>query len=123
MKRQLIGGALALAVALVSGAAMAGAEAAGVPAGKTAPAANPSAEVTLYVMPQCGYCEKTRQLLTGRGVTWEERDIASSTDAKREFIAKGGVGTPLIVIGEEVIRGYDASRIDGALSAHGFAPK
>lgn len=123
MKRQLMGGALALAVTLANGVATAGGATTATPADKAASAAKPQTDVTLYVMPQCGYCEKTRQLLTERGVTWTERDIASSTEAKREFTAKGGVGTPLIVIGDEVIRGYDASRIDLMLSAHGLAAK
>lgn len=123
MKRQLMGGVLALAVAVATGGAAAGGATTATPAGKAVSAAKPQSDVTLYVMPQCGYCEKTRQLLTERGVTWTERDIASSTEANREFTAKGGVGTPLIVIGDEVIRGYDASRIDVVLSAHGLAAK
>lgn len=121
MKRQLMGGILALAVALATGITTASETA--TPASKTVRTAKPQTEVTLYVMPQCGFCEKARQLLTQRGVTWNEFDIAGSAEAKREFTAKGGVGTPLIVVGEEVIRGYDASRIDRALSAHGLAAK
>lgn len=121
MKRQLMGGVLTLAVALVTGAATASETA--TLASKTVQTAKLQTEVTLYVMPHCGYCEKARQHLTERGVTWKELDIAGSADAKREFVAKGGVGTPLIMIGEEVIRGYDASRIDQALSAHGLAAK
>lgn len=121
MKRQLMGGVLALTVALATGTATASETA--TPASKTVRTATPQTEVTLYVIPQCGFCEKARQLLTERGVTWREFDITSSADIKREFVAKGGVGTPLIIVGEEVIRGYDASRIDRALSTHGLAAK
>ena len=81
----------------------------------------PAAAVTLYVMPQCGYCEKAREQLTRRGVTWQERDIVESAEAKREFDAKGGVGTPLIVIGDEIIKGFDAARLNAALDARGLA--
>ncbi|WP_257387319.1 glutaredoxin family protein [Tahibacter caeni] len=79
------------------------------------------APVTLYVMPQCGYCEKAREHLTRRGVSWQERDIVASVDAKREFDAKGGVGTPLIVIGDQVIKGFDATRLDATLDARAIA--
>lgn len=81
----------------------------------------PAAAVTLYVMPQCGYCEKAREQLTRRGVAWQERDIVESAEAKREFDAKGGVGTPLIVIGDEIIKGFDAARLNAALDARGLA--
>ena len=91
--------------------------------GESAGAAKPAATVKLYVMPQCGYCEKTRELLTARGVAWEEFDIANSAEAKREFDARGGQGTPLIVIGDDVIKGLDPTRIDKALSAHGIAAR
>jgi glutaredoxin len=123
MKRQLTGGALALAVSLATGVSASGGVTTATPTGKAESAAKRQADVTLYVMPQCGYCEKARQLLTERHMTWTERDIAGSAEARREFTAKGGVGAPLIVIGHEVIRGYDASRIDAVLSAHGLAAK
>jgi glutaredoxin len=74
----------------------------------------------MYVMPDCGYCEKVRQLLTQRGVRWQEHNILASTDAKREFQARGGQGTPMLVIGETVVNGSDATRIDAALRANGL---
>lgn len=90
-----------------------------------APAASETkaATVEMYVMPGCGYCEKARELLTKRGVKWTEVDIASSAEANREFEAKGGRGTPLLVIGGEVIQGLDAERIDVALRTHGIAAR
>ncbi|MBL8300105.1 MAG: glutaredoxin family protein [Rhodanobacteraceae bacterium] len=77
-------------------------------------------EILMYVMPGCGYCEKLRTVLTARGVSWTELDISSSADAKREFSAKGGLGTPMLVIGDEVIQGLDTTRIDAALSKSGI---
>lgn len=79
--------------------------------------------VTLYVMPQCGYCEKARKLLGAHGVPWREIDIVASAEAKREFDSKGGVGTPLLVIGSETIRGFDAQRIEAALQAQGLVAR
>ena len=87
---------------------------------ETAKTAKESAKVTMYVMPGCGYCEKTRQLLTQRGVQWQERDILASAQAKQEFIAHGGQGTPLLLIGDSVIKGTDPARIDAALRANGL---
>jgi len=82
-----------------------------------------AATVEMYVMPGCGYCEKARELLTKRGVKWTELDIASSAEAKHDFEAKGGRGTPLLVVGGEVIQGLDAERIDAALRTHGIAAR
>ena len=86
-----------------------------------APAAQP-VEVTMYVMPQCGYCEKMRQHLGKVGVAWHERDI-SAPSIKAEFDAKGGVGTPLLVIGSDVVKGYMPQAVDASLQRQGVALK
>lgn len=88
------------------------------PATAGAPAA--SDKVTLYVMPQCGYCEKVRNLLQQRGVAWNEIDIASSAQGKQEFEARGGRGTPLLIVGGDVVQGADPVRIDALLRQHGL---
>lgn len=85
--------------------------------------AKKAATIEMYVMPECGYCEKARELLTARGVSWTEHDIANSADAKREFDAKGGRGTPLLVVGGDVIQGLDSERIDAALRAHAIVAR
>lgn len=88
-----------------------------------AAAVEKKASVDLYVIPGCSYCEKARQLLRARGVAWQEHDIASSAQAKRSFDAQQGKGTPLLVIGSDVIHGVDAARIDQALQANDIAAK
>lgn len=86
-----------------------------------APAAQP-VEVTMYVLPECGYCEKMRQHLTQAGVAWGERDI-SAPAVKAEFDAKGGIGTPLVVIGGDVIKGYMPQAVDASLRRQGVTLK
>ncbi len=76
-------------------------------------------EVVMYVMPNCGYCEKARQLLTRHGVDWREVDVDSSSSAKKTFIALGGVGTPLITVGDRALHGYDEARINALLTDAG----
>lgn len=92
-------------------------------AGASAAEAKKAATIEMYVMPDCGYCEKARELLTARGVSWTEHDIANSADAKSEFDAKGGRGTPLLVVGGDVIQGLDSERIDAALRAHAIVAR
>ncbi|TDR38868.1 glutaredoxin [Tahibacter aquaticus] len=90
------------------------------PVTPAAPAATKAEAVTMYVMPQCGYCEKARDLLTQRGVPWSELDIVASPQAKQEFDKHGGRGTPLLVIGGEVMQGVDPARLDALLRSHGL---
>jgi len=73
-------------------------------------------KVVMYATKTCGYCAKARAYFTERGVPWEERDIEASTQAAHEFKSLGGVGTPLILIGDERVTGFQASKIDAALA-------
>jgi glutaredoxin len=95
-----------------------------VPAAATvADDARPGADATplqMYVLPDCGYCERARQHLRARRVVWQELDIAASPDARAAFTALGGAGTPLLVRGEARLHGFDPERLDAFLSRQGL---
>ncbi len=82
---------------------------------KTESAATVAAKVHMYVMPNCGYCEKARQYFRDQQISWRESDITSNEASLAEFKAKGGQGTPLIEIGAHKIVGFQADAINAAL--------
>ncbi|MEO6687735.1 MAG: glutaredoxin family protein [Dokdonella sp.] len=73
-------------------------------------------DVIMYATRDCPYCAKTREYLTEKGVQWEERDIETSPQAAAEWKAKGGVGTPLVLINGEQIQGFDKEKLDAELA-------
>lgn len=63
--------------------------------------------VTLYATSWCGYCRKTRELLTELGVEFVEKDIEKSLEARTEHAAKArGAGVPVLDVDGEIVRGY-----------------
>lgn len=72
-------------------------------------------DVIMYATKDCPYCAQTREYLTSHGVQWEERDIDTSPQAAAEWKAKGGVGTPLVLINGEQIQGFDKAKLEEAL--------
>lgn len=76
-----------------------------------------SAAVQLYVLPNCGYCERARAHLRERGQLWQEFDIAADPAHLARFKALGGQGTPLLQVGERVLHGYVPQQLDAALAA------
>lgn len=76
-------------------------------------------KVVMYATSDCGYCAKARAYFNERGVAFEERDIDASPVARREWQEKGGIGTPLILINDRPIQGFDLSGLDAMLSAGG----
>ncbi|MGN6518216.1 MAG: glutaredoxin family protein [Dokdonella sp.] len=75
-------------------------------------------KVTMYATATCGYCAKARTWFTEHDVQWEERDIEKSASAAAEWKAAGGVGTPLILIGEAKINGFDEAKIGAELAKY-----
>jgi glutaredoxin len=68
-------------------------------------------EVTLYATEWCGYCAAARQLFETNGIAYTELDVEKSSAGYEGHKKLGGKGVPLIVIGDEVIRGYSEDQI------------
>ena len=71
--------------------------------------------VKIYTTDYCGYCVRAKQLLSRKGVAYEEIDV-SSDDAMRARLVEmsGGLRTvPQIWIGETHVGGYsDLAKLD-----------
>lgn len=67
--------------------------------------------VTLYATEWCGYCAATRELFDKNGIAYTELDVEKSTAGYEGHKKLNGNGVPLIVIGDEVIRGYNEEKI------------
>ncbi len=64
-------------------------------------------EVVLYATSWCGYCKMTREFFAAHGIRYTERDIEQSSTALQEHRKLGGNGVPLVVIGDEVVKGWN----------------
>jgi mycoredoxin len=72
-------------------------------------------EVVMYATSWCGYCRKTREFLSDRGIPYVEHDIERSPEARREYEALNGRGVPLLVIRGTLVQGYSPKAILAAL--------
>ncbi len=79
------------------------------PAGPAVAGEQPA--VMLYATDWCGYCKASREFFAANGIRYTEYDIEKSSAALNEHHRLGGQGVPLIVVGDEVIKGYN----EGAL--------
>jgi glutaredoxin len=78
--------------------------------------------VTLYTASGCGApCERGRDLLSGRGVPFAEKN-AGSNATDREALVKlaGNAEVPLLMVGENRVRGYDEDQWNSALDGAGY---
>lgn len=68
-------------------------------------------EVVLYATDWCGYCKATRAFFAANDIRYVEYDIEKSSEAYQQHKKLGGRGVPLIVVGEEVIGGYNEAAL------------
>lgn len=74
--------------------------------------------ITMYSTSWCGYCSAARRWFGERGWPFVERNIEQDEAAARDFrrIARPSGGVPVIVVGEQVLRGFDPARIERAVA-------
>jgi len=65
--------------------------------------------VEIYTSPYCGYCHAAKRLLTAKGVSFAEVDIAAQPERRAEMVqrANGGRTVPQIFVGDDLVGGCD----------------
>ena len=87
------------------------------PPDRPVPADRPVPPVTIYTLPDCAACHAAEAFLAARGASATVKDVRADRAAARELVrarrgVPGAVGAfPLIVIGDEVIVGFDPGRL------------
>lgn len=73
-------------------------------------------EVTIYSTPTCHFCHMAKEFFKEKNVSYTEHDVATDLSRRKEMVEKSGqMGVPVIIIGEEIIVGFDKPRIAGLL--------
>lgn len=65
--------------------------------------------VELYTTPTCGFCMMAKRLLSSKGISFSEIDVAREPSRRQEMMtrANGGYTVPQIFIGETHVGGCD----------------
>jgi glutaredoxin-like YruB-family protein len=77
-------------------------------------------DVVVYTTAWCGWCRKTLEFLDQRGVPYVNKDIEADASNRQELIEKTGrTSIPVVEIGGEIIRGFNAARMEQLLAGSG----
>jgi glutaredoxin 3 len=72
--------------------------------------------VTIYSTPTCTYCNAAKDYFKKNSIAFTEYNVASDEMRRKEMIDKTSqLGVPVIVIGDQVIVGFDQEAIAKAL--------
>ncbi len=72
-------------------------------------------KIKVYSSSTCPYCEMAKEYLTEKGIEFEEKNVQTDKEARKELMKMGYTGVPVLVIGDEEIVGFDKAKINEAL--------
>lgn len=68
--------------------------------------------IKIYSTPSCTYCNMAKDYFKANGVGYEEFNVAADIEKRSEMVEKSGqMGVPVIVIGEEVVVGFNEPKL------------
>ncbi|MBU0999376.1 glutathione S-transferase N-terminal domain-containing protein [Patescibacteria group bacterium] len=72
--------------------------------------------VTIYSTPSCHFCHLAKDFFKEKNIAYTEHDVASDLEKRKEMMEKSGqMGVPVIIIGDELIVGFDKTKIANLL--------
>ncbi|MBI2004955.1 NrdH-redoxin [Patescibacteria group bacterium] len=72
--------------------------------------------ITLYSAPDCEYCALAREYFVAQKLPFTEYDVSANREKWTEMIeCSGQIGVPVIVVGTDVLIGFDRRRIEKTL--------
>jgi glutaredoxin-like YruB-family protein len=75
-------------------------------------------KVRIYSQPTCPDCNNVKAYLDRKGVPYEDINVQKDRKAMEEMVRKYGIRvTPVIVIGDRVMVGFNAPKLNKLLGA------
>ena len=73
--------------------------------------------VKIYSTPTCPYCIRVKEYLKSKNIDFQNIDVSSDSNAADEMVSlTGQMGVPVVVIDDNVVVGFDKTKIDSLLN-------
>ncbi|MCK5354271.1 MAG: glutaredoxin family protein [Methyloprofundus sp.] len=71
-----------------------------------------SASVIIYSTPVCHFCHAAKDFFKENDVAYTDNDVAADAEKRQEMIdLTGQMGVPVIKVGDDVIIGFDETKL------------
>ena len=69
-------------------------------------------QAVIYSTPVCHFCQAAKEFFKENDVTYEDINVAENAEKRQEMIEMTGqMGVPVIKIGNDVVIGFDESKL------------
>ena len=77
-------------------------------------------KVTVYSTPTCHFCHMAKDFFKEKNVEFEDFNVAENLEKRKEMMDKSGqMGVPVIIIGDQIIVGFNKPKIVELLGIKG----
>jgi len=68
--------------------------------------------VSIYSTPTCHFCQMAKEYFTANGIHYTNYDVSKDLERRQEmFEITNQMGVPVIVIGDDVVIGFDREKL------------
>ena len=71
--------------------------------------------ITVYSSNTCSNCTAAKEYLKEKGYEYLEKNVSTDPASRKELISLGYMGVPVIMIDEDVVVGFNKSKLDELL--------
>lgn len=74
-------------------------------------------KVVIYSTPTCHFCHAAKEFFTQKGIEFTDYNVAEDLEKRQEMMERsnGNMGVPVIFIGDEMVIGFDESKVSELL--------
>ncbi len=72
-------------------------------------------KIKIYSSATCSNCTAAKEYMKEKGYDFEEKNVSKDKEAKKELLAMGYMGVPVIFVDDEVVVGFNRSKLDEIL--------
>lgn len=72
-------------------------------------------KIKIYTSNTCSHCTAAKEYFKEKGLSYEEKNVSTDTQSKKELMAMGYMGVPIIMVDEDVIEGFNKNKLDEIL--------
>lgn len=74
-------------------------------------------KVIIYTQQTCPPCHQAKAWMTDHDIPFDNRDIRENPQYMQEIIDLGAAATPVLVVGEQVLMGFQPEKVKAAWEA------
>jgi len=71
--------------------------------------------IKIYSSSTCANCAAAKEYIKERGYEYEEKNVTEDPEAKKELLAMGYMGVPVIFVDDEAVVGFNRVKLDELL--------